>query len=516
MALKQEIYKSLEKVVGSENISEDPVILDSYAWRSGLAAGAYKFAPRWEAILFPQNTREVQAIVKLCNAYKIQFRASSTGWGPMNDPAGPGVVKLDLRRLNRILEINEKNMYAVVEPYVISAQLQAELMKRGFYANLTGAGAQCSALPLAAHENIGHLGQAASCGERNQLALEWVTPEGEIVRFGSLASAEEWFCGDGPGPSLRGVIRGPITPLGGLGVFTKAAMKIYHWPGPAAFPIEGVSPHYAPSEIPDNFMIRYYSFPSLENRAEAIRKVGESEIAFELMGFATSMVSANMATSNPEDLAILEQINKAVIGPGFQIIIVGNSQNDFIYKKNVLDQIVKEYKGQSLALLEDPKIGGSLMWRCIRITASIRETMRAAGTFGGVVGGTDTAELMWKYVQNTLQFKADIAQKGLILNDGGGAFVQTFEHGHYGHAELLLRYSVNPETAMAIGNFMEKTSMVALNKHFAVPHQVFGTSSNNLFGPHSSNYHHWLKKIKQTFDPNEAAESAHVYISGKE
>ncbi len=31
----------------------------------------------------------------------------------------PGIIYLDLRRMNRIIEINEKNMYAVVEPYVI-------------------------------------------------------------------------------------------------------------------------------------------------------------------------------------------------------------------------------------------------------------------------------------------------------------------------------------------------------------------------------------------------------------
>jgi len=52
----------------------------------------------------------------------------------------PGIILLDLRRMNRIIEINEKNMYAVVEPYVISAQLQAELMKRGFHFNVKGAG----------------------------------------------------------------------------------------------------------------------------------------------------------------------------------------------------------------------------------------------------------------------------------------------------------------------------------------------------------------------------------------
>ena len=49
--------------------------------------------------------------------------------------------------MNRIIEINEKNMYAVVEPGVIGAQLHAECMKRGFTSNVTGAGSNCSASP---------------------------------------------------------------------------------------------------------------------------------------------------------------------------------------------------------------------------------------------------------------------------------------------------------------------------------------------------------------------------------
>ena len=87
MALKAEIYRALEDVVGPENISEDPVILDSYAWRSGLLAGTDKFVPRFEAVTLPQNTEEVQAIVKLCNRYKIQLRRRVR--------AGPIVTPLD-------------------------------------------------------------------------------------------------------------------------------------------------------------------------------------------------------------------------------------------------------------------------------------------------------------------------------------------------------------------------------------------------------------------------------------
>ena len=192
----------------------------------------------------PGSTEEVQAIVRLCNKFGVQFKASSTGWGVYCDAGGPGCIKLDLRRMNRIIEINEENMYAVVEPYVIHAQLQAELMKRGLTCNVNGAGGVTSAMPLAAHEGIGHMSGTCSISERNLLAVEWVTPEGELVRTGSLAALGEWFCGDGPGPSLRGIIRGNVMPLGGLGVYTKAAMKIYHWPGPPTMEVKGYSPDY--------------------------------------------------------------------------------------------------------------------------------------------------------------------------------------------------------------------------------------------------------------------------------
>src|SRR4030043_179389 len=301
MALTTEQYAAFEDIVGPDYISADPVILYSYSWRSGLYAGLDKFTPLFEAAVLPQSTEEVQAIVKLCNKLKLQFKATSTNWGPYSDAAHPECIKIDLRRMNRIIEINEKSMYAVVEPYVIGAQLQAECMKRGLNCNLTGAGANCSALPLAAHVNLGHLSQSGSYGERNQLALEWVTPDGEIVRLGSLGTMDEWFCGDGPGPSLRGIVRGNTMPLGGLGVYTKAAQKLYHWPGPATFPMEGVSPKYKPAYLPPNFLVRYFSFKTLDEMINSVLKIGEAEIATELMCFNAAMMASNLATENMEE-----------------------------------------------------------------------------------------------------------------------------------------------------------------------------------------------------------------------
>jgi glycolate oxidase len=515
MALAKDVYRAFEDIIGPENISEDPAVLDSYAWRSGLVAKLDKFVPRFEAITLPKDTREVQAIVRLCNRCGLQYKASSTGWGCYCDPTGPGVIKLDLRRMNHIIEINEKNMYAVVEPYVIYAQLQAELMKRGLNTNITGAGSNCSALPLAAHSNLGHLSVSGSYGERNQLAMEWVTPEGEIVRFGTLATMNEWFCGDGPGPSLRGIVRGNTVPLGGLGVYTKAAQKVYHWPGPVTFPIEGVSPNYSPAYIPDHFMIRYISFATQEALREAVRKVGECEIAFILMGFNPAMMASNIARNNDEDYEYLTQFTELVQGPGFMIIIAGNSARDFAYKKQALQTIVDEMNGKSLAPVEDPENAGGFIWRFIRVTGSIRETCRATGVFGGEVGGTDVFTLMSKYIEQGSKVKEGFIQKGLLFADGTDPFVQLIEHGHCGHGELLIRYvPSSPAAVQASLEVFMAANRTAVEGHYGVPHHVWSDEIIDMYAPDTSNYAGWLRKLKKEFDPNGSSEASH-YINAE-
>jgi glycolate oxidase len=517
MALNTKQYAAFEDIVGQDNISCDPVILYSYAWRSGLLAGASKFTPKFEAVILPANTREVQAIVRLCNKIKLQFKATSTNWGPYNDAAGPGVIKIDLRRMNRIIEINEKNMYAVVEPYVIGAQLQAELMKKGLNCNMCGAGSNCSALPIAAHQGIGHMSQSASYGERNLLGVEWVTPEGEIVRLGSLGSNNEWFCGDGPGPSLRGVIRGNVVPLGGLGVFTAAATKIYHWPGPARLPIYGVSPHYTPAYYPEHFFIGFYSFPSLDALDQAQQLAGESEIGYQLMGFNAAMASANIATSNEEDVKLFREFSNYVKGPSFMISIAGNSARDFDYKMKVLAQIIERTGGELIPhIIDDSKVAAGCLWRYARSTGSIREVFRASGCFGGEVGQTDVFRLMADYIAVSGAQKANLIERGLAYDDGVTPFTQSFEHGHYGHGELLIRYMPSPQMfRVLMEEFIIQANEIAIRDHYGVPGHVFGDGPHDAYGPHVSNYHVWLRKLKKSFDPNNTSEASH-YITAKE
>ena len=514
MTLTKEQYQAFEAIVGPENISDDPVDLDAWAWRSGQAAMAQDFKPRFEAIVMPDSTGEVLAIVRACNTLGVQFKASSTGWGGYCDPGGPGCIKLDLRRMNRIVEINEENMYAVVEPYVIHAQLQAELMKRGFTCNVNGAGGITSAMPLAAHEGIGHMSGTCSISERNQLALEWVTPEGEIVRAGSLGALGEWFCGDGPGPSLRGVVRGNVVPLGGLGVYTKAALKIYHWAGPPTMQVKGNSPDYV-LQNPGNFLLRYLSWPTEQGRSLGVQKLGESEIAFGIMGFNPNMVAANVATSNEEELVLAEEYAKEIVGPGFCVVIMGNSPRDFEYKKMVLEQIIKDSGAASLKAVEEGDVHDAFVWRFIRVTASIRETMRGTGVFGGEVFGTDCYRVMSNFIQHSRTDKQELIDRGLVYADNTDPFITSLEQGQLTHSEVLLRWTPDEEVAAGAMEYVGKSNANAVNGHYGLPHHLFNDFQHDFFGPHTSNYTYWLRRIKKSFDPNAVSEASN-HITAKD
>jgi glycolate oxidase len=489
MALSKEIYKEFEDIVGAQYICDDPAIMPAY------------HQTQFAAVILPANTAEVQAIVKLCNKHKLVFRAVCTGWTGMFPP---NIIYLDLRRMNRIIEINEKNMYAVVEPYVITAQLQAELFKRGFHMNLKGAGSNCTAM-LRGH---GHLDQTTSGDDRNHLAIEWVTPEGNIVRSGALGSTDEWFCGDGPGPSLRSILTSAVPPGVTPGVFTKAAIKIYHWPGPVKFPIQGTSPNYTLSEIPANFMARYYSFPSVEKMWQAEIKLGENEICFELMGFNVSMVAANITTCNEDDERVFKQLDKEKIGPGFFVIIAGNSKADFEFKKKVLEQVVSENEGLSLKSLEDPRIEGILLAQCIRISASIRETFRAGGAFSSIpVMGQRDLTIRWAIGAG--KAKEPLIRDGHIVDDGGAFFGWGVEQGHLGKTEIFCKFDpLNLKAKAAVDNWSLEQSKRAFTERY------FANTMRPLdeIGPDMSNFHIWWRLVTRALDPNNVSPEAGALV----
>jgi len=120
------------------------VVGHEWVFRSHEDVALYRdaYSPAWgeaeellpSAAIAPATVEEVQAIVRLANTHQVPLYPISTGknlaYGG-SAPAQSGTVVLDLKRMNRIIEVNEKQGYCLVEPGVSYYDLYAYLQENG-------------------------------------------------------------------------------------------------------------------------------------------------------------------------------------------------------------------------------------------------------------------------------------------------------------------------------------------------------------------------------------------------
>ena len=311
---------------------------------------------------------------------------------------------------------------------------------------------------------------------------------------------------DGPGPRCAVSSAATSRPWF-AGTRHAWALKVYHWPGPPTMEVEGLLARLRDAQ-PRNSCIRYPSWPDEDGRQACIRKLGESEIAFGIMGFNPNMVAANVATSNEQELALAEEYSKEIVGPGICLVIAGNSPRDFDYKKAVLEQVIKDTKATSLKALEEGDAQNSFIWRFIRVTASIRETMRATGVFGGEVFGTDSYLVLRNAVQHSRGDKKELIDPDLVFPDNVDPFITSLEQGQLAHSEVLLRWTPDEHVAAGAMRYVGKANQNTVDGHYGLPHHLFHDMQHDFFGPRTNNYTYWLRRIKKSFDPNGASEAS--------
>lgn len=529
MALKRNAYRTIERIVGSENISEDPAVLDGYIWQWGaefIGKGNRFTTPRPEAVVLPGTTEEVQGIVKACNRHGLKFKAHSTGWGAWGAPGVEGVVLMDLRRMNRILEVNEGDMYAVIEPYVIWAQLQVEIMKKGLNCTTIGAGsaasalASCTAVMGGSYNNL-----SMGYNDRNVLGVEWVLPDGEILRLGSLGSGAGWICGDGPGPSLRGIMRGYWGSFGGFGVFTRCAIRLYQWGGPPEIPSEFVAPRRERFlEFPENVSIHMLTFDNYEKRDEAIFKIGEAEIGYAAAFMGRGLASVAAGTTGKEATERRDTVVGMIPAISFTLVLVANSKGEFEYQKKVVAKILEETEGSDFGavMMMDPEIrDGRLLLYIKGGVAPVRGVIGTSGYFlPTMCGGLYTRRTIGKAEPLAIEVKRKYVEEGTLCQDMGEGQWGTFHDGaHVLYQENETLY--DPNNAESVGAMAEaaEETMTALRKEnitsmpvtfdeIGVAKSLKGAYIHDLVGPDMSNYQVWMRKIKAAFDPNHTSDSS--------
>jgi glycolate oxidase len=177
------IVSNLRDIVGSEYVRSDQASFDTY----GVDALGKGHSP--EVVVIPKSAEQVSAIARLCNEQRVPLviRGAGTGFTGGAVPTAGGVL-MSMERFNRILDIDELNLLAVVEPNVINADLQQAVEKVGLFyppdpaslnqSSIGGNVAECAGGPRAFKYGT---------TKRYILALEAVLPTGEIIHTGSKA-----------------------------------------------------------------------------------------------------------------------------------------------------------------------------------------------------------------------------------------------------------------------------------------------------------------------------------------
>ena len=503
MSLPKGAYQALEDTLGPENVCDDPAVTSAYSYMwllysTHVQSGRYRPA----AVVLPGSTEDIQAIIKIANRYRFNYIPVGTNLLPPTIPVRPDTVIIDPKRMDRILEIDEQNMYAVVEPYVTYAQLQSEVMKTGLTITVPEAGAQVSIVANNMFQGMGGTGHKFGIN-RGILACDWVLPTGELLRIGSRGNPNSgWFWGDCAGLNLKGLLRADSGHCGGLGMVTTMSVKLFPYPGPMVFPVKGSSPNFSAEFPKGRFKLNIVKFPARKNLIEAMYEIGHAEIAAAVHEEPASMVLSYASPSVEyfwEKWPKFKQEWRNVLS----VTLIGfSSPRQIEYEQKVLDAIVTEQGGTYIQEGSDLwKISDHLLGEQLRTGMSNR-LFRVAGDFF-VMGGFTfdsidhsyrmSEEYMWPLIEEG-------QKKGhFIEDDTHNDWLNSYQLGQMSETEPLIYFEHDLGAgATFITSYMQTITEAIKRK--MTPTWPLGPMMY-ITGPAMCNYHELVLKIKKKLDP---------------
>lgn len=214
----EQAIRFLTEVFGADDVLLDPEVKEKYSHDEvpGLRAEP-------EVVVRATKAEQVSKLMKFANDRMIPVTPRGAGYGLSGGavPAHGGIV-LSLERMNRILEIDKRNLMVTVEPGVITEKIHQAVEAEGLFyppdpasldsCSIGGNVAECAGGPRAVKYGVT---KDYVCG------LEVVLPSGEIVQIGGK------LVKDVTGYDLKGLIVGSE---GTLGVLTKIVLRLIPLP----------------------------------------------------------------------------------------------------------------------------------------------------------------------------------------------------------------------------------------------------------------------------------------------
>jgi glycolate oxidase len=217
LSKREAIVSALREIVPGEGVVADADELRAYEC-DGLSA--YRAVPM--AVVLPETTEQVAAILRLCDQERIKVvpRGAGTSLSGGALPLTDGIV-LGLGKFNRILDVDFDNRAVVAQPGVTNLAISAAVEHEGFYY----APDPSSQIACTIGGNVAENSGGVHCLKyglttNNLLGLEMVLPNGDVIRVGGKHL-------DAEGYDLLGLMTGSE---GLLGVVTEVTVRILKKP----------------------------------------------------------------------------------------------------------------------------------------------------------------------------------------------------------------------------------------------------------------------------------------------
>lgn len=344
----------------------------TYKW---INQGEIKYPPDY--IAWPKNNEELIEIIQLCNRYQIPFTPFGGGSGIVGGALSiHGGLIIDMKKLNSILDINEKDRTVTVETGIIGQEFEEQLNKRGFTCGHYPQSIRQSTVGgWIAHRGVGTYSTKYGKIDDMVVSMKVIMPTGELVTTRNVPKSAT-------GPNLNELFIGSE---GTLGVVTEVTMKIH--------------------PLPEKEEFLAYSFDNLDQGMECIRKV----IHRDMNPAVVRLYDATEAKHHFSDLGIKGNSSVLLFGmTGFQELVELES-------KMIND----------IAVLEGGKELGSTIgekWLERRFsTAGLCNTIREKG------GIADALEVTGSWSQLYQIYKGMKTGMEKVIGDAGEVF------GHISH-----------------------------------------------------------------------------------
>ena len=466
------IKKRLEAIVGKRYVLDDEASLDVYSKDLSLSE------PRRPSLVVkPKNTEEVEKVVKLANKHMMPVIPVSSGIHFHGETiAEQGGIVVDLRRMDKVIQIDTRNRKVKIEPGVSWGKLQEELKRHD----------QMALNPLFPHPLLSAL---TSSLERNPmlipkyeyaepvLTMEVVLPQGDVFKTGtaSAANTEEAYP-EGPGIDFFRLFQGA---QGTLGIVTWLNIKTEY--------------------RPKHQKVLFVAFKRIEDAVEPMYRMQRRHIGNECFLLSSFNLALLLAEEWPREF---EELREALPPYTLTVVIAGGVRRPLeriAYEEEALQEIASELLFQpsttvaGIAGLQDiilkklrtPQEEGSY-WKT-RYKGSSQDIF--------FITTMDRAkEFYQKVVEVCGEFSYSTKEVGIYL--------QPLERGRACHIEFSVPCDLNSHREREkVRELYVRLSeeLITIGGFFSRP---YGAWADMVYG-RATAYTTTLREVKKVFDPNQ-------------